>query len=229
MTKTNGPKETKEWEFSFRIRSAEVKTSNTRNYSEAIRIKFQEMCKVICFTKDGILDCKSNNIKALNRGYSHPRMWAQYAGNHSGVCMVFSKYKLNKKTHNELGVFGHIYQGSVKYCNRVGNIEAFTLDYESLEELGINTFVNNYFKRHYKTLLFEKLSDWKSEFEYRWILIGATVDYEYFSIEDTISGIIIGAEFPEELLYEIYDYSIRYRIPMMRIVWHNGYPVLYTI
>lgn len=35
--------------------------------------------------------CQKNYYNNLSKGWARPRMWAQYADNHKGVCLIFDK------------------------------------------------------------------------------------------------------------------------------------------
>ena len=48
-------------------------------------------------------------------GYYRPRMWAQYAEQHQGVCLVFDKEKLLKCFEKSLSAKGDLYYGEVDY------------------------------------------------------------------------------------------------------------------
>ncbi|WP_411800844.1 DUF2971 domain-containing protein [Aeromonas caviae] len=60
----------------------------------------KEKTSLICFTKDKILS--GNHLEDMPlRGFCKPRMWAQYAGNHSGVCLIFDESLFSKFFHEQ--------------------------------------------------------------------------------------------------------------------------------
>lgn len=190
--------------------------------SDKIKTELQEKCKVICFTRDDPKLSKTTTNKILYRGFVYPRMWAQYANNHTGVCLVFDKIILSSNIRR-------IYEGSVKYTKRVGYINAFSLDCEMIDRLGSERFIKYHIKKYYKTLLFEKLQDWKSKLEYRWILVSPSTNYEYFSVLGAIKGIVLGVDFPEKYVPQVVQCSREFKVPVIQLDWHNGYPTPLTL
>jgi hypothetical protein len=223
LINTNDPKETKDWEFSYRL------DSNNRNaefpaIADLFKDELQQHCKVVCFTRDDPKKFESGQSLIIHRGYCRPRMWAQYAENHSGICLVFDKQKLNELIISQLNFLGDIYQGAIKYKDIVGDSDAFSLDCSKINKLGVERFFRYHTKKYLKTLIFEKLVDWKSELEYRWALISTSLSYEYFSIEEAICGVVLGDDFPGDRISEVLQFSRRYRIPVVQLDWRNGYP-----
>ena len=77
--------------------------SDSFNY---IRIKdhIQKHCKLISFSQNYVY----NNV-SYEAGYNHPRMWAQYANNNTGVCIVIDENKLKEINDKDLvGVFNKL-------------------------------------------------------------------------------------------------------------------------
>ena len=85
---------------------------------DAIGSILTEEWKVLCVTC-AKTKSRSQNIHkktiddGLSPGYSRPRMWAQYAENHKGVCLIFDGTKLDANIHKELETHCQIIQGPV--------------------------------------------------------------------------------------------------------------------
>ena len=220
---TNDPRETKDWEFSCNIDGID-KSKELPDIYDLFKEELQKKCKVVCFTRDNPKKFVSGQSKILHRGYSHPRMWAQYANNHKGICLVFDKSKLNEIIFNQVGFLGDIFQGAVSYRDINEDSKAFSLDCSKLLQLGVESFYKYHLKKHLKSLIFEKLQDWSSELEYRWALISSTSSYEYFSIEGAVSGIVLGNDFSQDDIETVLQYTESYMIPVIQLHWRNGYP-----
>ena len=99
---TNDPKETKIWGFNLFSPANQLPPSNKaiEIIQETNRL-LKNTSKILCLTRD---HHNPNDIPFLlaGRGFSHPRMWAQYAANHRGVCLQFEKSKLHKKIIEQL-------------------------------------------------------------------------------------------------------------------------------
>ncbi|MEF3306259.1 DUF2971 domain-containing protein [Paenibacillus sp. GYB003] len=168
LIKTNDPKETKDWQFSYRIDSID-RNKELPDIAHLFKEELQRRCKVVCFTRDDPRKFVSGQSRILHRGYCRPRMWAQYANNHTGVCLVFDKSKLNDLIINQLGFLGELQQGAVRYKDTKVKMEVFSLDCSKIQQLGVEKFYKYHLRKHLKSLIFEKLVDWKSELEYRWL------------------------------------------------------------
>ncbi|PQP80733.1 hypothetical protein C0Q44_26255 [Paenibacillus sp. PCH8] len=228
LNKTNDPKESIDWEFNYRL------DSNNRDadfppIADLFKDKLQHHCKVVCFTRDDPKKFNTGHSLIIHRGYCRPRMWAQYAENHAGICLVFDKQKLNDSILSQLNFLGDIYQGSIKYKDFVGQSDAFSLDCSKILKLGAQEFFNYHTRKYLKPLIFEKQVDWKSELEYSWALISASITYEYFSIEEAICGVVLGEDFPVDSISDVLKFTKLYRVPVVQLEWRNGYPAPTTL
>lgn len=225
---TNDPKESKDWEFSYRLDSNNRDAEFPR-IAHLLKDELQQHCKVVCFTRDDPKKFESGYSLIIHRGYCRPRMWAQYAENHTGICLVFDKQKLNDSIVSQLNFLGDIYQGPIKYKDFVGNSDAFSLDCSKINKLGVERYIKYHIKKYLKPLIFEKQVDWKSELEFRWAFISSSVTYEYFSIGEAICGVVLGDDFPENRISEILKYARLFRVPVIQLDWRNGYPTPTTL
>lgn len=134
----------------------------------------KEKCSVICFTKN----YKRGPI--CQEGSNHPAMWAHYAQDSNGVCIVLDKHvllNLNRRSLN--GVFHKT--GIVRYCHRCAPSESV------MERKGAN--VSEFVRNNYKELFFKKHNDWKYEKEVRFFVESPEV---YLNIKGAIKYIILG-------------------------------------
>jgi len=105
----NDPRESKDWSFSM---------STTSDTEDEITNCFKEIqergthyvkshCKVLCMVKDDPRAIIDGLDHMFHRGYSKPRMWAQYANNHTGVCFIFNRAKLQETIESSLSSKGN--------------------------------------------------------------------------------------------------------------------------
>jgi hypothetical protein len=134
-----------------------------------------EQCKLISFSQNFQID-----DRFCECGCNHPRMWAQYADNNKGVCIVINEEKfieLNKTILNE--IFWKIENVNYKPYIYNGNPDESSNPKEFIE-------------KNYRKMFFEKHNDWRQEDERRLVCIGAP---EYLSINNCIEFICVGNKF----------------------------------
>jgi hypothetical protein len=134
------------------------------------------------------------------RGYARPRMWEQYAENHKGICLVFDRARFHEALMHSLPAHPDTFAGEVAYADLPlqDHAKARALDVTSLAVEGdgdIEAGLRAHIGRHYPELLFRKLEDWRSEREYRYVLVDETVrdvTVEYRGLR----AVIVGERFP---------------------------------
>lgn len=177
--------------------------------------------QILCLTKDyenTHLGLPINDTQKFGdfsgRGFSSPRMWAQYSNNNCGVCFVFKKNKLNSMIKGNLSS-ALIHSGDIDYISR---FDAYPIDDKTANELlkKLNSqagsvwnsiFTYDLLKNNeelVKYCYFSKLDDWAGENEYRFLAFGDS-DYYINGINDALSGVIVGEKISPENL-EIMSY-----------------------
>ena len=135
-------------------------------------------CKLISFSRNfelekGFCEC----------GCNHPRMWAQYAENNKGACIVINENKLIQHNNNYLNeLFWKI--ENVEY-------EPYMTNENPVESDVPESFV----KKNYRTIFFEKHKDWQQEDERRFLCINGP---DFLTINDCIEFICLGNNFESE-------------------------------
>ena len=174
----------------------------------------KEGFQLLCFSMDTRVSSKMRReyLKRISeneayydvygRGFALPRMWAQYAHNHNGVCFVFSKEKLIEKIKSERS-FCEAHE--VNYSDVVStyHIKAKQVDslYDKikLDSNGnlpyLTEMKNNDFLKYN---FFSKFSDWSNEQEYRIIIYSYKSERQkILKLSDAIEGIVIGERMDE--------------------------------
>jgi hypothetical protein len=86
----NDPREAMDWKITMARFSGYPQSQVDADGAE-FNAALKRRSKVVCFSED---DLAAAAPPDLARGWAHPRMWAQYAGNHTGACLIFDKEAL---------------------------------------------------------------------------------------------------------------------------------------
>jgi hypothetical protein len=190
-----------------------IDNEQARIINQYITQRNKNVC-LLCFSKDVKLKpTEKERIKQLyadpdrdiffdvtGRGFALPRMWAQYAGNHEGACLVIDKKELEKRIKNDVANFQ---QGSVQYKGAFSPYFIGKKDADSIftkiknEANGQMVLVklmetNSAFIRHN---YFTKQKDWESEREYRYIALTdneASNHQKVSGLFTFLKGIVLG-------------------------------------
>jgi hypothetical protein len=238
LNQVNDPKEATDWtcgvtidgpDFSDGRKGVEEFRELQRNFNNALKAR----TRVLCFTRDDVQLASVPLLQKYHRGYSHSRMWDQYAGNHTGVCLVFERNALSGEIAGAVAGLGDLRHRDVSYgdpptaIDEMGDYsDAFSIGTRALAELGLDRALRDHQVRHHHFLYFHKSLDWASEQETRWVLLAdEDAPYIYVPVERSLSGVVFGP-----------DYS-RDSIPMVQSVlgtdviygqlhWQNGLPIM---
>lgn len=162
--------------------------------------------RLLCFSQDNSGEKEKHLLKMstncfddyTGRGFALPRMWAQYANNHSGVCFIIDTDKLNHViTRNRTLLPKIIIRDRVKYTN---HFAAFEIKHSELEYVQ-RLFSSNDSILHYDYLkntpsfleynYFQKNIDWQQENEYR-ILAYSTDELYLNGFSEYCVGMVVG-------------------------------------
>lgn len=150
--------------------------ANFEIMNEAQKI-INEQCSTISFSKNYLV-----NDRCI-RGTNHPAMWAHYANNSDGVCIVIDKNKFMTMNNKILKKYFHKFE-DIEYSFK-----------NSVEDSILITNTNSpekFIQTNYKHLFFRKHIDWEHEGEHRLFLMGYTGK---FNIKGCIKYIVLGAKF----------------------------------
>ncbi len=158
-------------------------------------------------------------------GECRPRMWASYAENHRGICLRFDGVKLNQQIEKELGERSRIFHGHVVYNDDISR-ETKKIDYLEIEKIGYREGMRAHLLENWKENFLVKSEDWRTEYEYRWLIHNTENKPEYISIEKILTGVVVGVDFPKAYLPIIKEFCSEFEIPAGRILWQNGNPII---
>ena len=227
---TNDPKETKTWQFAISTNEKRDLSGYCLNeLSERFTRVLKHRTNLVCFSQDSTLT-GDHTIDMYARGFGKSRMWAQYADNHKGVCLIFKKEELCKAVKNQFaGDKFLVYSEPVIYEDRLiwevnEPPHGFVIDVDYLEKFGFYKYVKAHFKRYYKALFFEKVKDWSSENEFRVVIFGEKEETFYLNIDGAMAGVVFGTDCTEEDIKLAVAACDGEKTQFQQIVWKNCAP-----
>ncbi|MBX9894500.1 MAG: DUF2971 domain-containing protein [Nitrosomonas sp.] len=249
----NDPRESKAWGFSpigYKSGDLESQKDDDR-INELRRVDAQkatelaqQSTRVLCFSQDDLMRRSSSDSEhPIGRGFANSAMWAHYAGNHSGVCLVFDATLLAsaitewyEEGDHAVRRTGWMFPGNVEYLDREhdltfvrGSPYVFEPDVRSLRMETLS-----HVGRHYRELFLQKSLDWKYENEYRYVFWAEGTEPLYVPFKDALTGIVVGENFgyyselgrlAEAGFVRAMDNQCRdLGVQQVMLWWHNGIP-----
>lgn len=162
----------------------------------------------------------------LSKGWARARMWAQYADNHRGTCLVFNKAEF-KEQFNKMEKGGvRLIENEITYTNILADFES-AMTPEISETNLKEDFSEFYLDEKRLPFLFRKCEDFRDENEYRFCIIDKTLQSlgETVSVDigDSLKAVILGAKVsPAIKIIPLFSRPIE----QFRIQWHFGMPEL---
>lgn len=235
FSRVNDPRENKSRGFTFSLSNKEEEemyAKEGRNIGGQADNLFWHNNKVLCFSCD---DKKINYVEDTNknfyRGCCRPRMWAQYADNHKGVCLKFDRVQLNRiiKEYANKEKLRFVFQGKVKYSNQSDYLcRGSFLNFSDIMQYGLESYLFKYHFRKYKNdLFFLKTLDWRDEIEYRWVCPGKDDAYLEIPFGNALSEIFVGEYFHSSYLPSLKKLNETYDVCINRVNWGSGYPQVF--
>lgn len=222
---TNDPLETLSWRF--RLKDMDSREKRTMYTSTAYRIfencisdYVRERCKFICFNYDDPKTIKIDNAELSNvlNGKYKPRMWAQYGDDHKGVCITVDENKFLDNLSHTLDATYEMDSKHIEYISaqdKSHREDEYQIDYNDIKDISKSKNIKEDYKEIYEEIgheilfnkkyriayFFRKQEDWRSENEYRIIVINENkIDKEIFVPinKDVVVSLTFG--------YKIFDY-----------------------
>lgn len=201
-------------------------------YSEMPNVKseFNEMLrKAVSKSKIGCFSASTAEsyigILTDGAGWCKGRMWAQYADNGRGVCLVFDKEKLVKMAKacfGEENVAARLVQ--YKLCNEIFNNLP---EPHNLVAANLEGQVESYIIDNSDAIFFIKHSDWRDENEFRLLVRNTKGDETDLPILGLLVGIITGINFPLEVYKSlIKEWCEIYNCCYAKMMWPLGAPYI---
>lgn len=228
---TNDPKEYRNWDFSIGTNFAkDLGAYDVAKLSRWLSDELKRTVKVSCFATDTApLSGDFTDSDIYRRGFSKPRMWAQYGDRHRGVCLVFDKSLLNDHIRTQSPGGAQVRFGKVQYTDSplistLGDPDPYQINVDAMEDLGQVAYVALHLKVYGQHLFFEKSSDWRDECEFRWAVSTDVEDDLFVRFEDSLVGIMFGDSTPEKTIQDIMDLAESRELIYMGMRWRNSAP-----
>lgn len=209
------PQEKEKWKDKFFI--------NQKKFSDAL----QKEARILCCSQDRI-PAPLEAMKGIGRGFLKPRMWAQYADNHKGICLVLDREKMVKRFNDKFKSLYHV-SDEISYVineNRMEKqINAYSIYTSELKGKDIEEVVENRIKTYADIYYFTKHPDWRDENEYRFLVKNNSKEDLYIDIDGILQYIIMGTN-SDDLLKETIEILTEkfLKVPeLMKLLYFNGY------
>jgi len=210
-SKTKDPKESKAWaSFTFSLSRNPDRFSDALDAREEI-LRVQNCTRILCLTQDCEGEGDPEHAAVDRRGYGLSRMWAQYAGGHTGVCLGLDATLLDQAIKEAVPFPVDLLRGKVR-CSILSEesprerIAAFHIDVSRAKELGHSEAMREHVKTHANTFFFKKAQDWRDEREYRWVYCAKPDDSEILvPIGEALKEVVLGVDFPRAHIPTVED------------------------
>jgi len=228
-SKTNDPKESKVWEFNLGTNeNANFDKYDMKALGTWLSTEIKSKTRIACFAMDAPPLSGNHLADIFRRGFCKPRMWAQYANRHKGACLVFDRQKLYALIDEQFRSSHLIISGPVVYLNRdvIPRLEdtAYTIDVDYLETMGRDEYLKWHRQTYFKQFFFEKMTDWRDELEFRWVILGTDANDLYVTFDGALVGIMFGDDAEESTIDEIKTMTAGMGLRYMGLKWKNCSP-----
>jgi len=164
-------------------------------YAENLKLSVLNKLRLFCgsaysLNHNSVLNTIENKI------YGKPRMWAQYAGNHTGFCILLDRDDFHSSVQKHVNEAKHLIHGEVKYSDSLSQISGgiifeygknIHLDNDLFERINENYMLNSVY--------FTKDVDWENESEVRWLLYSQSENDTLVEIDNSIKAVVLGRDF----------------------------------
>lgn len=218
VSNTNDTTESKvklEFENNGNIEDFLRKKESIRKYM----LSNNDFLQLLCFSMDENKSdekkvyTKSNDmyfVDMAGRGFALPRMWAQYADNNSGVCLIINKRKFEDELNNNYN-FLKVKYDKVEYKD---TFDVFRMNSETIESLANSisedeTVINGYTfldrnKEYVDYSFFTKGIDWINEKEFRYLISCQNKkNREVKKLYKYLDGVVVGEKIDSVCKWEI--------------------------
>lgn len=226
---TNDPKESKEWHFDLLSKNhADFRGIDAGKLSSELSDTIKRHARVLCFCKDGQELTGSHLADVSLRGHFKARMWAQYGGNHTGVCIVLDRNKLLERLKRDCGDAWLLSSGEITYRNRSVTAKQdeydYFIDYDALRTVGFERYWMVHARRCHQRLFFEKALDWRDECEFRALALLQKPREVFVDIQDCLCGVFLGERCNLSEVDGLIEALMERGIHVMGLSWRNCTP-----
>ncbi len=184
--------------------------------------------RVACFCRDG--DLSSPDPCALDfappwAGWARDRMWAQYGGGHTGVCLAFERRKLVDAFKSALTSRGECIAQEVAYSDDP-SVGPHSLSYDNrrIQQIGAEKYAAEYRRQHAPPLYLTKRLDYEGEREFRLVFLDDDTSGKeaLVPIGGALAYVMLGDRFQRAYLPCIDAIMRREDLPAYRFKYESG-------
>jgi hypothetical protein len=176
---------------------------------------------IISFTRD----CEeSESPNPFSCCWSRPRMWEQYGGNHTGVCLVFARHALEERCRSARFTFGEVDYARDSLLTAPDALVLADPAMGSPDRW--RAAVDAHISRHMRPLFFLKGDDYGSEYEFRIVMGTSTREFHYVPLGAELQAVVVGTLFPPEALPRLESLCHERALRLWRVEWVNSRPML---
>jgi Protein of unknown function (DUF2971) len=180
----------------------------------------REDVRILSLTED---DNASNDI--FGRGFARPRLWEQYAGNHVGSCLCLERSALEAAIADSVSaVGGRVFQRSVDYRDAEIGLHASQFDLNRARGRDADQVIHEHMEEHVDELFFTKLTDWRSESEYRFVTFWRSPEELFVDVSKALKAVLLGHQVKREYAPALYALCEPRDIGVAKVWWQNGRP-----
>jgi hypothetical protein len=187
-----------------------------------------QTAKLLALTEEAPAVEYQGAASRYGRCWARARMWDRYAMDHTGVCLVFDAERLRANIVDSLSVqnLAHPYFGSVEYTAegpfpRLHGLVVPTPP-DRPSEPGHARFV----EQHHRDFFFLKALDWRSEYEYRFVVTAPGDEYLHVAYGDALVAVVVGEKFPGSEVLNARRACERAGARPLALKWASGGPAL---
>ncbi len=181
----------------------------------------RDRCRLSCLTRSGPYDY---GPVGFGDGFARARMWAQYAQNHSGVCLALDQRALRDAARKMAAARGlRLYEAPITYRSEGGLERPVALPFSRASD-DMPGLVADIFPVVVGHLYFSKAWGWSTETEYRFLMHGDVNEHEYIDVRGALTGVFCGPKFPNARLRDIVSRSpeLTQAGRVFQLGWRNG-------
>ena len=226
-TKTNDPKESKDWLFDIGSNEGrDLSAYNRSELSAKLSHELKNKTHVTCFSTDEDSLTGNQALDINKRGFCKPTMWEHYGRRHTGVCLVFNRERLIEQVKTQIAERYPVYCGPVSYADHVighhPDHQEFTVNVDVLERVGVDEYMRMHLAEFHQNLFFEKMTDWKAECEWRLLAFTDSDKPVDINFEKSLAGLVFGCDVTPENRKEIFELNHCSGVQHVGLQWKNN-------
>lgn len=227
--RTNDPKESKEWHFDLLSRShTDFRGFDSGKLSTELSDAIKKHTRVLCFCRDSGGLTGDHLADVSLRGHFKARMWAQYAKDHTGVCLILDRKRLLERFQKDCGDAWLLASGEITYRNRSvaprREEKDYFIDCDVLKTVGFDRYWMLHARQFHRRLFFEKSLDWRDECEFRMLSVLRKPREVFVDIQDSLSGFFLGERCDVGDAKDLIEILMDRGVHVMGLSWRNCTP-----